>query len=297
MSKIKSFSVGNGDMFYIYHESDNFTIIDCCYEDDDSFDSNLNEMKDLASKKGIVRFISTHPDEDHIHGIKKLFEIITIPNFYVVKNEAIKENETDSFKYYCRLRDGNKAFYVNKGCSRKWLNESDNERKSSGINFLWPNLNNNEFKDALIKVKKGGQYNNISPIFTYTLNEGVKIMWMGDIEKDFLDKVKDDINWTEIDILFAPHHGRDSGKPSSDILEKLNPKLVVIGEADSEHLNYYSGYSTITQNSAKDILFDCDAGIVDIYVGSSTYSTNIKGMKNKHKQPLDGLYYLGTLEV
>lgn len=29
MSVIKSFSVGNGDMFYIKHNSDNFTIIDC----------------------------------------------------------------------------------------------------------------------------------------------------------------------------------------------------------------------------------------------------------------------------
>lgn len=297
VSTIKSFSVGNGDMFYIYHGTDNFTIIDCCYKDDESFESNIDEIKELACKKGIVRFISTHPDEDHIHGIEKLFKSLSIPNFYVVKNEATKEIETDSFSYYCKLRDSNKAYYVHKGCSRKWMNESDSERGSSGINFLWPNINNDEFKKALIKVKKGEQYNNISPIFTYSLTNGVKIMWMGDIETDFLDKVKDEINWPEIDILFAPHHGRDSGKPSNDILEKLNPKLIVIGEADSEHLNYYSGYSTITQNSAKDILFNCDTGIVDIYVGSSTYNTNIKDMKHKHKEPLNGLYYLGTLEL
>ena len=29
MSIIKSFSVGEGDMFYIDHNSDNFSIIDC----------------------------------------------------------------------------------------------------------------------------------------------------------------------------------------------------------------------------------------------------------------------------
>ena len=29
MTVIKSFSVGLGDMFYILHGSDNFTIIDC----------------------------------------------------------------------------------------------------------------------------------------------------------------------------------------------------------------------------------------------------------------------------
>lgn len=30
MSVVKSFSVGEGDMFYIDHNSDNFTTIDCC---------------------------------------------------------------------------------------------------------------------------------------------------------------------------------------------------------------------------------------------------------------------------
>ena len=30
MSIVKSFAVGNGDMFYIKHATDNFTIIDSC---------------------------------------------------------------------------------------------------------------------------------------------------------------------------------------------------------------------------------------------------------------------------
>jgi hypothetical protein len=33
MSIVKSLSVGDGDMFYIKHGSDNFTIIDCCMEE------------------------------------------------------------------------------------------------------------------------------------------------------------------------------------------------------------------------------------------------------------------------
>jgi hypothetical protein len=36
MSIVKSLSVGNGDMFYIQHGSDNFTIIDCCLSDDNA---------------------------------------------------------------------------------------------------------------------------------------------------------------------------------------------------------------------------------------------------------------------
>lgn len=34
MSIIKSYAIGNGDMYYIRHNSDNFTIIDCSMPDD-----------------------------------------------------------------------------------------------------------------------------------------------------------------------------------------------------------------------------------------------------------------------
>ena len=54
MSVVKSFSVGDGDMFYIDHNSDNFTTIDCCYSDEDNKETNFEEMKNLANKKGII---------------------------------------------------------------------------------------------------------------------------------------------------------------------------------------------------------------------------------------------------
>lgn len=90
MSVIKSFSVGDGDMFHINHNSDNFTTIDCCYSDDDNKETNFEEMKQLANKKGITRFISTHPDEDHIKGIEAFSEKVGIVNFYCVDNQADK---------------------------------------------------------------------------------------------------------------------------------------------------------------------------------------------------------------
>ena len=43
MSVIKSFSVGNGDMFYINHGSDNFTVIDC-YICEDNENKIINEI-------------------------------------------------------------------------------------------------------------------------------------------------------------------------------------------------------------------------------------------------------------
>lgn len=271
MSIIKSFSVGNGDMFYIEHNSDNFSIVDCCMDDNNKEDITA-EIKNKSSKKGIVRFISTHPDEDHLQGLKYLDERLGIVNFYCVKNSAIKDDETEDFKHYCTLRDGDHAYYVSQGCSRKWMNVGDDERGSAGINFKWPDTSNSDFKEALSAVAEGTDFNNISPIFTYSVENGVVAMWMGDMEHDFLEKIKDHVVWPKVDVLFAPHHGRDSGKVSDDVLKKLSPHIIVIGEAPSKYLNYYPGYNTITQNSAGDIVFDCSGDKVHVYVSKENYS-------------------------
>jgi len=295
MSVVKSFSVGDGDMFYIRHNSDNFTVIDCCYDTKNNWKQQLNEIKEKSMNKGITRFISTHPDGDHIKGLMVYNEEIGIVNFYCVKNEAIKEDISDDFNEYCLLRDDiKKAFYIYKNCTRKWMNISDKERDSAGINCLWPDTSNIYFKTALQAAKNGESPNNISPIFTYSAGN-IKFMWMGDIESDFLEKVKDSIDFEEVTILFAPHHGRDSGKIPEDVLEVLNPKIIIIGEAPSEDLNYYSGYNTITQNSAGDIAFEPDEYGVNIFVGNRNYSVDY--LTDYELNNNYGCYYIGTLEV
>lgn len=298
MSIVKSFSVGNGDMFYINHSSDNFTTIDC-YIDDDNKDRIINEISDKLKNKRITRFISTHPDDDHIKGLKKYREDIGITNFYCVKNQATKEDETEDFDEYCSLRDGNKHFYLEKGCGRKWMNregEDDTGVKigSSGLFVLWPILSNQYFKEALEKAKNGESPNNISPIIKYSIENGVNILWFGDLEKEFMDNIKDELIIEKADIIFAPHHGRDSGKIPKEILDKIDPKLIVIGEAPSEYLNYYNGYNTLTQNTAGDITFNCNGKDIHIYASNENYHVDF--LKNKYKTN-EYDYYIGTLEL
>ena len=239
MSIIKSFSVGDGDMFYIDHNSDNFSIIDCCM-DDGNKEAITQEIKDKISKKGIIRFISTHPDEDHLQGL------------------------------------------------------GDETRGCAGINFKWPITTDENFKESLSAVTKGKGFNNISPIFTYSVENNVVAMWMGDMEQAFLDKIKDQVSWPKVDILFAPHHGRASGKVSNDVLEKLEPKIIVIGEAPSKYLNYYQGYNTITQNSAGDIVFECIGDKVHVYVSQSGYRYDTSFLVKKGIQSSEHGTYLGS---
>ncbi|MDY4231777.1 MAG: hypothetical protein SOX74_06815 [Candidatus Faecousia sp.] len=300
---IKSFAVSDengeaGDMFYIKHASSNFTIIDCCMVEENQ-EVIMDEITEAASGKDITRFISTHPDEDHICGLRYLDEVIGLLNFYCVENKAKKNDPSESFTHYCTLRDDKKKhYYVYKGCKRKWMNDNDeNDGKnygSSGINFLWPDTSNEDFQKALSQAKEGKAYNNLSPIFTYSLKGNIEVMWMGDIEHDFLEKIKDQVNWPEVDVLFAPHHGRDSGKVSSDVLEKLKPQIIVIGEAPSKYLNYYSGYNTITQNSAGDIVFDCGGDKVHVYVAKDNYGYDTSFLSDENAENSAYGNYLGS---
>ena len=300
MGVVKSFSVGDGDMFYIRHGNDNFTVIDCCNYGEGRkintklFTDHLNEIAFQSKDKGITRFISTHPDDDHISGLCGYDNKFNIINFYCVNNNATKDDESDDFKKYCSLRDGDKAFFLKKGCSRRWLNEDNEERGSSGISCLWPIITNQDYKDALEKAENGESPNNISPILTYSTGN-ITFMWMGDIEGDFFEKVKDNINFKEITILFAPHHGRDSGKIPEDVLRVLNPKIIIIGEAPSENLNYYSGYNIITQISAGDIVFETCSNGVNVYTENEDYTRDFLEYYNCNDAY--GCHYIGTLEV
>jgi len=301
MSKVKSFSVGNGDMFYINHGSSNFTTIDCCLSEEDK-EIIVDELIDESNGKDITRFISTHPDDDHIRRIEYLDDRMKIINFYCVKNEATKDDETDSFNRYCELRDSTKAFYLSKGCSRKWMNQDGNDDNgkyigSSGITILWPITSNEYFKTELENVKNGESPNNISPIIKYSINDGATTLWMGDLKTEFMENIINEVSFPKINILFAPHHGRKSGKVPNDWLNEMDPDIIIMGEAPSKNLDYagYDDYNKITQNSAGDIIFDCIGSKIHIYVSKENYSVDF--LENDYMGNKYDCYYLGTLNI
>ena len=107
MSIVKSFSFPSGeirgDMFYIKHGSNNFTVIDCYLSDGSEANDRMSEIiEEIKSESTgrICRFISTHPDNDHIKGIEKLDETWKILNFYAVKNNRPANGNDASLTRY-----------------------------------------------------------------------------------------------------------------------------------------------------------------------------------------------------
>jgi beta-lactamase superfamily II metal-dependent hydrolase len=292
MAIVKSFSVGNGDMFYIRHNSDNFTTIDCSLPPDRT-GSILAEISVKSKGKGITRFISTHPDQDHIGGLVEFDKHVGITNFYCVKNSATKKDPTNDFEHYRKLRDNPKAFYIFKDCKRRWMNVGDNARGQSGLSVLWPDTSDSDFQSALADATAGESPNNISCILRYSVENGPLMLWMGDLETDFMEKIESKVSLPKVDILFAPHHGRTSGKVPQAWLKKMDPKLIIVGEAPSEYLHYYSEYNTITQNSCGDIEIEAATKSARLYVSDNAYSVDF--LEDEGLDHRDGLYYVGTL--
>lgn len=77
------------------------------------------------------------------------------------------------------------------------MNKDDDEKKygSSGINILWPITSNEDYKTELSNAKDGKSPNNISPIIKYSLNKGVTVLWFGDLENTFMEKLKILLNY------------------------------------------------------------------------------------------------------
>ena len=279
-------------MFYIRHGSANLTIIDCCLSNDNKC-RIVGELANQQGKGDITRFISTHPDQDHIQGIGYLFDNLSVNSFYCVKNSATKKDRTDDFIRYRQLHNSSKkARYIYQGCKWKWMNQGDDRRGSAGINILWPDRNDQNFKQALSAARRGGSPNNISPIVQYRMNNGVTALWMGDLETPFMKSITRRVALPKADLLFAPHHGRKSGRVPLGWLEKIQPKIIIVGEAPSDDLTYYSSYNTITQNTAGDITFDCSSRQIHVYASRRSYSCKfLVNRKMNHRS--DG-YYIGS---
>lgn len=175
------------------------------------------------------------------------------------------------------------------------MSDADEERGSSGISILWPDTEDENFQTALFDAAAGTSFNNISTVIRYSVKDSGSMLWIGDLETYFMDLITRELNLSKTDVVFAPHHGRFTGKIPNDWLDKLRPGVIVIGEAPSRHLHYYTGYDALTQNSAWDITFDLDGQHIDVYVDNPDYKPKSRFLANRRKSKYTN--YIGSIAV
>ncbi|MBB5397187.1 MBL fold metallo-hydrolase [Mucilaginibacter sp. AK015] len=314
MSIIHFLNVLEGDCNIIQHDSDRVTVIDMsnAYDQDDTPEEaavkasqKRAEMKartgvppnktnyrqkehpdnpiDYLTKINvdtIFRFIITHPDMDHLDGIKDLYKNFAVLNTwdtdntkFIDVNNFFAGYNKDDWKFYTDIRDGR---YTG-GKRLTNYDYSDHEYwPSDYLKILCPT------EGLVQQANENESYHDLSYVLLYTPPKrggGIwKILFAGDSEDrswDYiLEQYADAV--TDIDILFAPHHGRDSGRDFG-FIDILNPKITLFGNASSAHLAY-TKYPEIriTNNQAGYVILDISESRIEILVKNQEFARDFR---------------------
>lgn len=257
MSTIYFFNVKNGDCSWIRHDSGRETVIDVCSGNlsTDEQSASLNEafakgnyhqknhavnpisyMECKKTNHDIFRFILTHPDMDHMDGLENLFETFDVQNFWDSDNEKEMDDgdwgeyRKEDWEYYQKIRKSEK----NPCILRLLSGASSDYYRQDGFTILAPT------QELVDSANETGDYNCLSYVLLLK-DRGRKIIFGGDSGKEVWDYILDEYSdeVSDVDILFAPHHGRKTGG-NDDYLDVLQPKLTLFGNAPSEYLDYDS---------------------------------------------------------
>lgn len=240
------------------------------YKQKETPDNPILYLRERIKPSEIFRFIITHPDMDHMDGIKDLYDEYFVRNTWDTDNK--KELDLNNFgggynkddwKFYKELREGKYAnttrlTYFDENDCLYW--NQDN------IKILAPS------KELLKGAIKSGDYNDSSYVILFTppKKDGGKwkILFGGDTHDaswtHIIEKYSDEVE--NIDVLFAPHHGRDSKRDYS-FLDILKPRVTLFGNASSEHLAYDKyPKPKITNNQAGYVVLDVTKTEITFYV-------------------------------
>lgn len=317
MAKLHFLNVRHGDCTIIEHNSGRVTMVDVNNARIESTDQRLKRItEDSVTKafanvvKGdfgqrftpenpidymqdrgigsIFRFILTHPDMDHMDGIKDVFETFSPPNFWDTANTCDKDADDwdsapyreEDWKFYCKLRSGNG------GAKRLAYHSSETQCQywnDDGLFVLAPT------PDLISAANECGEWNDSSYVLLYK-TAGLKIVISGDshdetwahILENHAGRIKN------VDLLLAPHHGRHSDR-SFEFLDVLKPRLTLFGNARSEHLAYAAWSSrklpVITNNQAGSIIFDFNQKLVPYFVTNEAFAKSKLGEATAFENP------------
>lgn len=248
----------------------------------------------------IFRFVLTHPDMDHMDGIKDLFEVFLPTNFYDTDNKKDTDfNQGSRYRqedwdFYKNLRDTNsitepKRLTLFSGDEAAYRTEDwDGNKPGDAFYVLAPT------KELVDTANSCGDYNDCSYVVLYNAAGG-KIVFGGDAH----DKTWDHIIKThgsfveDIDLLIAPHHGRKS-KRDYGFLDVLNPKMTFFGNASSEHLAYDSWNHRrlpyITNNQANCMIVNAGDSSLPIYVTNKNFAQQRNKTSVKYSDRFQGWF-------
>ena len=300
-------NVKDGDCSIIEHGSGHVSVIDVCNAETVTTQMSASEFAYLEARAkvsgnfqqktspvnpveylnkfkvdSVFRFVLTHPDMDHMDGIKDFFECFSPPNFYDIANKKEMEfpegspyNEED-WEFYKKLRDMKpqndpkrlELYSGDDGIHR--TKDWNGNPPGDSLHILAPT------PELIKQANESEDYNDASYVILYR-GAGGRILLSGDSHDNtwnhILEEWEDDVK--NVDLLIAPHHGRKSDRLYK-FLDTVNPKMTFFGNARSENLAYsawnYRKLEFVTNNQANCMVVDCSGSNLTLYVTHETFA-------------------------
>jgi len=193
----------------------------------------IDYVLDNFLNEEIFRFILTHPDMDHMSGIKALFKKKYVRNFWDVPNKKPDPDNWENSPYnkedwifYQSIRNREKTNLIvvnplrNATSSCCWVED--------GIKILSPS------KELIDKAEESseGEYDHLSYVLMVEY-QGKKVILPGDATTVALNDIVEnyDEDTLKSDILLAPGHG-SKNHVCKDFLDTVKPRLTIASVAE-----------------------------------------------------------------
>lgn len=221
------------------------------HEDHDEYEHIIDYYKrnfrdEAGYVRPVFRYIATHPHKDHMKGIKQIFGEMIVQNFWDVKHEFEPapggpdwDLYKDDWEFYKQLREGESdqtvLRYTDASKQAQYWDQDRIEVLSPSPE-LYRSVHYKEDGTKRTVEEIGVRLNNLSYVLLIRVN-GLKVLLTGDAEpmcwdyimRNHKDKIRD------VDILKAPHHGRESAF-HEEAVKWMNPRRIVFSVAeDCEH--------------------------------------------------------------
>jgi beta-lactamase superfamily II metal-dependent hydrolase len=253
-------------------------------------DDPIEYFRSQVAERGqdIWRFICTHPDMDHISGLKRLCNEEDITVFWDIKQHSKDLSDTDDWhekfdkedwEKYAEIRDNETShnYLTPRPGSQKQYWEQDR------LEILHPSR---EFALEL-DDKKSPNYNDISYVLKLNTRAG-SVLLPGDAEEAAWEKIlekwgKDKLE--DVRILKASHHGRDSGF-HREAVQAMNPEYVIVSVGAKDSSDAYDKYAQAC-SSDTEILSTRQYGTISFTISN-------RGSLVCSKSEPDGIFNLPT---
>ena len=208
--------VGQGDSILVEFPKGKTMLIDGGGLREDRFDIGKNVIAPFLWKKKIRRIdflVLTHPDPDHLKGLNFIASHFSIGQFW---DNGIRANS----EAYQQLENT----LSRKGIKRVSLNENSPPQEIHGvhISFLNPPV-----RSPSISALPASSFLNNSSLGMKVQLGNIKVLLVGDIEKEAEYRILREDFPLRADILKIPHHGSLSSS-TSHFLESVRPSYAIL---------------------------------------------------------------------